>query len=155
MLRSICITGCIHRYHQSAWMQKWYFHYMYHKLNGSVALRSANTSICQQIPVPHVRISLQLEILFPCLITTLFYMREGAHIFLTVPEMVHEICFLKFLSLLRVLACYLIIGPVETRSVSLPLWEKILQSSYPQCLMWLVIEDLLGTQNWMIRITWL
>lgn len=93
--------------------------YMYHKLFGSMALSSANTStnnLSTDTDVPHVRISLQLEMFFsmPHYRTVLHEGGGGAHAFVAAPEMAHEICSLKFLSLLRVFARCHIISPVET-----------------------------------------
>lgn len=58
-------------------------------------------SICQQIPVANVGISLQLEMFFYAPLPDLFYMRGVTSAPLNVPEVVHHKCVFQILVIVR------------------------------------------------------
>lgn len=58
-------------------------------------------SICQQIPVANVRISLQLEMFFHAPLPDLFYMKGVVSAPLNAPEVVHHKCVFHILVIFR------------------------------------------------------
>lgn len=58
-------------------------------------------SICQQIPVANVGISLQLEMFFYAPLPDLFYMKGVTSAPLNVPEVVHHKCVFQTLVIFR------------------------------------------------------